>query len=100
MYTVMVAMTLYNVLKRKRSRSDRRLILGYTITMSIITAGWYYAETRVDEALTIETMAGPEVSSELGLTVECTPTRVISDTLSLFQFWGNDALMVCMITSV
>jgi hypothetical protein len=94
MYTVMVAMTVYNVSRRRSELPNRRFILGYTITMTFITAGWYYAATRVDEALIIESLAGPQVSSQLGLTVECTPTRVISDTLSLLQFWGNDALMV------
>jgi hypothetical protein len=94
MYTVMVTMTLYYVSRHKRELPNRRLIFGYTIIMSFITAGWYYAATRVDEALIIESLAGPQVSSELGLTVECTPTRVISDTLSLLQFWGNDAFMV------
>jgi hypothetical protein len=94
MYTVMVIMTLYHLLARGKGWTRNRVILGYTIFMLMVTVGEFYTSTRMDEAETIETLAGPDVSSEISVGDSCTPLDYISTVLSLLQFWGNDALMV------
>jgi hypothetical protein len=93
-YTVMVIMTLYYLFRRGNAWSQHRLTISYTITMFCITVAWYYSQTRIDEALTIETLAGPGVSSQISVGESCGPLDNASSTLSTLQFWGNDILMV------
>jgi disulfide bond formation protein DsbB len=94
MYTVMVIMTLYHLLKRKNAWSAHRVAIFYTIFMFCVTVGWYYSQTRIDEAQTIEFLAGPAVSSEIAVGDSCSALDNITDVLSIIQFWGNDLLMV------
>jgi hypothetical protein len=94
MYTVMVIMTLYHLHKRGKAWSTHRVVLVYTIFMFCVTVGWYYSQTRIDEAQTIEFLAGPGVSSEIPVGDSCDALDNITDVLSTIQFWGNDALMV------
>jgi hypothetical protein len=91
MYTVMVILTFYYMFKRGNVWTQHRVTLCYTIFMLCVTVGWYYSQTRMDEAESIETLAG---SAEVSVGDSCTPLDYISNTLSLLQFWGNDVLMV------
>jgi hypothetical protein len=95
MYTVMVVMTLYHLLKRGNAWSAHRVVLVYTVVMFCITVGWYYTQTRLDEAETIELLAGPTLSDEIALGDSGSMYDIASTVLSTLQFWGNDALMVC-----
>jgi hypothetical protein len=95
MYTVMVVMTFYNLLKRGNAWSANRIVLIYTIFMFCVTVGWYYSQTRIDEAQTLELLAaGPGASSNHGVADSCSALSNITNVLSVVQFWGNDALMV------
>jgi hypothetical protein len=97
MYTIMVMMTLYYLCRGGNAWIKRRATFSYTVLMMVITVAWFYSQTRIDEAETIETLAGPGVSTEIAVGNPCTPTDFISNTASMLQFWGNDVLMVCFI---
>jgi hypothetical protein len=90
----MVIMTLYYLFRRGNAWSQHRLTISYTVTMFCITVAWYYSQTRIDEALTIKTLAGPGVSSQISVGESYGPLDNASTTLSTLQFWGNDILMV------
>jgi hypothetical protein len=99
MYTVIVVMTLYFLLKRGNVWAKNRVALCYTVCLAVVTTAWYYTTARVTEVAAIEYLA-PQFSSQIGIADSCAVHNMLGSTLSLLTMIGSDVVMVSRIFSL